>query len=73
MNSTTNDLKSFYDKLWLGKKVDKHQKELFDGIVIGEGGCNNVTKAHLVEFAEKYSGGVGREALNGTNDHNPHK
>ena len=71
MNSTTNDLKSFYDKLWLEKKVDMHQKELFDGIVIGEGGCNNVIKAHLVEFVEKYSGGVGREELNGTKDHNP--
>lgn len=61
MKSTTNDLKSFYDKLWLEKKVDMHQKELFDGIVVGEGGCDNVTKAHLVEFVEKYSGGVGEK------------
>ena len=73
MNSTTNDLKSFYDKLWLEKKVDMHKKELFDAIVIGEDGCNNVTKAHLAEFVEKYYRGVGREALNSTNYPNPHK
>lgn len=73
MNSTTNDLKSFYDKLWLEKKVDMHKKELFDAIVIGEDGCNNVTKAHLAEFVEKYYRGVGRETLNSTNYPNPHK
>jgi hypothetical protein len=54
--NATNDLASFYDKLWREKKVDLHQKEVFDGIVVGEGGCYNVTKAHLSEFVENYFG-----------------
>lgn len=54
--NATNDLRSFYDKLWWEKKVDSLQKKVFDGIVVGEGGCYNVTKAHLSEFVKNYFG-----------------
>ena len=70
MNSTTNDLKSWYDKLWLEKKVDMYQKEIFDSVIVGNGGCNNVTKAYLSEFVEKYY-----DSVNATSSGypNPHK
>mmetsp|Transcript_1774 Transcript_1774/g.5180 ORF Transcript_1774/g.5180 Transcript_1774/m.5180 type:complete len:144 (+) Transcript_1774:1-432(+) len=75
LNATTNDLKSFYDKLWLEKKVDLYQKEVFDTTIVGEGGCGNVTKAHLSEFVEEnYGGDVGKQDhLNATDYPNPHK
>ena len=64
MNSTTNDLKSFFERLFVEKKVEMQQKELFDSIIVGEGECSNVTKAHLSDFVEKYYGGYATDYPN---------
>ena len=35
----SNDLRFYYDKLFMEGKVDEIQKEYFDQIVVGEGFC----------------------------------